>query len=1107
MSEEYKWRDKSKIHTSYHTYELLLVSLQNRRYYQAKQILKDIAEDTKEIGEALRQRCLALSKLPDARQSQRMSLESEYPFCIINDLERIDRLWKLSKSAKGFIADSAWEQLEHAEKFWNHEWRKLDCAYRIEQGHNRTACFCFGTIDLLDIIPTPSSLWANFFRMKLAEHPGVSGLLSYPMHLVKRVREINPNPLSQYCCCSAEHRANREVKDLNRIVPERKDDPRFVLYTFIHRPPDWDREKKKEFLERAVDFLLEARFGDGDCRPQFARKHDQYLRDHDDFPWRAKKELFMTFSSTFPLVLKSEMQSLKDASVYLSILAKEGEKECNFPLSTSSIVGWYDSFLLDPDAGQPAFNPQGVSTHPERFQLYLKVTKTGVGDEQSYTRLHRVVKNVLALLDQVGLKPFPPGKNHKPIRKREKFVIYKRFYFWDYLIVFQTQNISRLVHFLIDEVPRLRDIEHSATIPLWRTAGDPDPIYPTSEDFVLIDPALVPDPASDHQKEPRDSWKDLIEVVPQIDNFLSSGPGGGNQDLFDNMINWNLDMLSQQYRWLISYISQMEKSWESQVQGTQAAGKNRKSTFQWLRKHLESNLYSLLVLANPATYKFYTNSYIWLMIQAHRERLDSVKKLIVWIASEYNERTEGAQAVTLTEHFVKVGEQTGVMDMYIDAADRLFRHYCSKPKINARTRDIIWNELFRDYHWKGISSSSSGEELEIIPMFEILFLPVDFKFNTIGSLLPIAHEAAHQVLFWIDPDPDSELGKKLAGKNSGLKSFGDEVWMPMLKATFEHAEANNADPARLKNALISPESVSSAKSTTSWKDLETYCTLEPKSPRKQLHYFEFLADVMGLLSAGPALLRGLMFLYRYLPSFSPLESPVDLLKGPSRGGVFSPGAAKAPGLSQVHPPTWLRIAYLHLICQRLKWIEDDLFKIEAMVRNHFREYEIRDGKNLGELLFDFDIDKFPEKLDGLLTPEEKTLEYYFYTGMRQDTDNSFIYNLLRWIQLYGDYSLFYPFPLKDDFGSPEATREAKTKYPDVIALVNQYTAQIGDRLIYNDEVVTDAPLRYIAAAAMLPGLNHPSNCMGRIIHSLYYSHREDSEFISELRRRTKLDFV
>jgi len=118
---------------------------------------------------------------------------------------------------------------------------------------------------------------------------------------------------------------------------------------------------------------------------------------------------------------------------------------------------------------------------------------------------------------------------------------------------------------------------------------------------------------------------------------------------------------------------------------------------------------------------------------------------------------------------------------------------------------------------------------------------------------------------------------------------------------------------------------------------------------------------------------------------------------------------------------------------------------------------------------------------------------FIYKALEEEP--ALLWNCLQWFHEHAERFLFYPVPGKSCHGDSDRSR-----YALAVRWVDQYCKDLAERLLFNDELLLEAPLQHISAAAELPLIERPVYCSGRILLSLHYSANKYQTFQQQLRR-------
>ena len=399
-----------------------------------------------------------------------------------------------------------------------------------------------------------------------------------------------------------------------------------------------------------------------------------------------------------------------------------------------------------------------------------------------------------------------------------------------------------------------------------------------------------------------------------------------------------------------------------------------------------------------------------------------------------------------TESTMYFTEQSGVHDLAIEAARRLFIEYLGGPK-----SDSIFSREFRPerHLWHGIVMPSTGFDFSVVSRFQILTLPVDFKFHSHGKLIPLAHEASHVVFDVIDSLEETRA------------RFVADVLGPWITAAIDIADITWSVSAE-RSAEVRGEVID---------ELER-CLPDHKNARP-LARLELLCDVFGAIGAGPAY---------YASVFPYLTRARQPRRDDSRLRRHLPRQDPARPDMDTSLPYWIRNRTGIALGRALGWFQPDspgdsdpweIFRY--MAESHVRHDQSDIALEQHIRLKDY----------GPLWSRRPW--YYLMRALEEIPELACA--ICRFTEGVGDDYLFYPFV--DDDKEREAIRHA----------VNALCENTMARMMFNDEVVMDVNAKYLAAATMLPPYGRPHHSPSRSLHSLFYSEAKRTTSIQRALKR------
>ncbi len=941
---------------------------------------------------------------------------------------------------------------------------KIACPYIHEAAEKKSRLgtstnysLCFGTRDMATVLPLCHSLSSSIYRTSLINQENVTSLLGYPASRID---------LSKSC---------------RNYHPDEKlsESPRFVAYTFFHRPirrnmltqassdenSDKTTKNKAEKLQVTIQSI---------CREHMRYKS---LESRLNTKIPLHPELFLTFSTAFPYMLKSEHATLEQLIGFLLRV----DDEIDHVNQISTVLAWFDpqhmALQTDSETPPPPKNETipaleaKAATQRYNFRLLVKCRGTLITTSEDLKKLFEKkqieVRNILPATEEKGETWWLP-----------------RPYFWDFFMVVRTADVFGLLE-TIAKIREREDVSAVATMPLL----SPNPDMPEEDLRKLKE--YKSSKKEEHLKYLHSQFQDLASVyneirkrnwtnfdrhwknfVPHVFKHMQETTRQTGVELFFNQQWINL---FQELNWVIGCIAQLREAWHHQVylRGLDGNRKSPPTTFDLMEKRLKCWLTDTLDSSEHPGIEHYRNGIR--LVQRSEKALRN-------ITAELNEKTEGLQAVRSSDNLVRIGETTGVIDMVVESIGRLFRHYCSRPNTEST---LAWAETPKRLEWNGIVCSSTGDDFSLNTEWRLLYLPAGSKFIGLeyASYLMVAHEACHQIAHMIDlyeefykQDTFDPLQEENHGERKILKEirtdFDENVWNDLCEA------CNRTEEETLGNRRLE----------CSNKVL--------RSKRICLDRFEFLSDILASITAGPAYLKCLIA--------NAFEESDSIQR------VFN---RKRMRLGSIHPPLWLRTLILYTTYLKLGWIERDCFDCDSSIQHYWNnifshEPPFVPGKRsqsletyLAPLLSDIeqrDFESASMKLGSYIRALGRESSYRKYIWpehfilltLFHENGLDWLKKLVCWCSINGNRFLFFPLSKNHDWEN----------YSLTVRAVNDYCCDLSERMLKNSEIILNAPLKYIAAVGVSFGLEYqmPYVNQFRILHSLYYSDdKEGYELLSK----------
>ena len=1048
-----KKRVKDQIQTSHLMYDFSIVSFKNKRqkkHQKFTELVDIVTNELNTIKQIKESHCDGYRKLYnqiDKNYCGECPIKEECLtkclICTYISQEKRKEAYVLAEKRKQFhVMDLLEERKGIQDRCWNYKIKERKCVEALSVNSNTLPFSCvFGSMGFILNIPFSSSFWANRFRMGLLLNESIYSLNNFPMHRIKYKYEYKKEPKKK-------SEFSSECIDLFPNSGSKI----FVVYIFLQRFSDLSFKTKnsgnraKYIIELAEYFLGSERID-----PKINNHLETYGIDYK----KLRMNLFLTYSISFPFVVKAEFKTMKEVSAFITIL------NCESRISQfSTIIGWHDhDFLLNGST-------ECELKQPVVLQILFKTSR----------RVSHVANVFISRLK----KHFSPKEcdivkvdNYNEFGARMSQDWIERPFYWDLSIFIETKNLSKLLKFLIEGIDDIKGVITYSVMPIFYSNIDKTTLPLPKTDTKKINEEEDEENVDNSLEESKKTWEKGIECFR---NYEYDIPDTVSRVCDDSLlIRWN--HLRQECRWLISYTNQLKKIWvykgnrfntQEETKGQTPFSKIEKYLTKTLDRILEhDNAFFLLqknIRLHAKKLEAVMSNELWECYLEINKELNRIKGCLIAIKYEFNTKIEASQIVNLMAPLSTASDPSGVTDLTMEAARRLFKHYCSKPN----TESPVWGPRIKENplieEWNGIVTSTDSKDFHLISKLQLLYIPIDIKFKTQGKFLILAHEAAHQILYTIS-NSNQVLQKINHTKETVMESFKKNVW-DMLDETLEDWIYN----AKRNNKFDK-------------LDLDRFDSIIPEvlgpdnSGKYNFYNHEFLCDILGLLSAGPGYIR---------PFFNMLYVP-----------------RKEDAKKRIHPPMWLRISIMVSICHGLGWLklkEDkdiinhtdkstieeynqyyDIFEIFKITKHHFQTYETIERINLWEGLLDFDI--LLQKLDS----SEYRFEVALLGALSTMSGKAFLKELVTWLHLHGDNFLYYPL-------SKEVQLEEENKidlwrtYLDRVAVRNQFTLHLSDKMVLNNEVILKAPLKYIVAVSCLPDVTHPQYSSGRIIHSLCYAH-------------------
>jgi hypothetical protein len=142
---------------------------------------------------------------------------------------------------------------------------------------------------------------------------------------------------------------------------------------------------------------------------------------------------------------------------------------------------------------------------------------------------------------------------------------------------------------------------------------------------------------------------------------------------------------------------------------------------------------------------------------AEIENINTIlNQVLVLLTNEFQFRKEGKQLSLLSFPISGPAQRTGISDIMLSSFHRLARDYFPIFKIDQNQLSDVVRKAFRDFFcWKGLVTAQIPPGVEpgatrknfwIHPLFEIIYLPTEIRLHLRHKLIPLSHEIGHLLL-------------------------------------------------------------------------------------------------------------------------------------------------------------------------------------------------------------------------------------------------------------------------------------------------------------------------------------------------------------------------
>ena len=607
-----------------------------------------------------------------------------------------------------------------------------DCSKEMAEAERIIYSMGFGNkMDFIYQVPCNHTMWSTEFRRQIVAHDKrgeISTIFSIPSYRIK----TEPRKTKGEEEVAADQEGKSNIRE------------GLVTFTFLTFPPNL-RGSPVE--------------GEG-SRAEHLRNLIGSLKTIQE---KYSFQIYLTMCTMFPMVLRTNFSNFDDLNLFLDEICRPKQQ-----LATGSctVISLYDQRYYQDD-----FPPKerrfvlkkGEEEKKARFRILLKTRIDG--EDLTIDDIVRGVIKILNGEDPTRRPPLPEGEDwpirvkgqshERPDEESSLLAFHNQPYFWDAVVEVETAAVGLLLEVVAEKVRPLQNIVRTTTFPI---------LPPRSTDGAE---KIMHDKPAGGKFEPLvslgEGYHKSFTSSPELSPFQREGvlSSQASQHPFQDPLNSRLYDLKVQYNSLTAYLEHLQRCWYSQIADySPQPNQSLPHTFPLLIYYLLEENKKLQARSEELKKNTITSDElreIWEDVEDSKELLEELLGETNNIVHTLNKRYMGWQAVTISEPVAWLGGQEGAMELSIDIAARLFRHYCSKPK---RPNIEPWKSFKKApwstfsvqegedrFQWKGIVSIFGGNDFALEPEYSLLHLHIYYTLQTQAYLLPLAHEASHQILY------------------------------------------------------------------------------------------------------------------------------------------------------------------------------------------------------------------------------------------------------------------------------------------------------------------------------------------------------------------------
>jgi hypothetical protein len=278
-------RKRTEIQSAIRHSDLVEIIASHRKVGESSRMYQAIEEVGDNLADMLGKRCAVVGHYYDVA-----GVKDGRVSCNLDADRYRQRLRALASSAPPG-ASEIYAEIDRAfdeNRFWASNGRHLECSkWMANRQLGLYSSPAFGRLDYFLVLPATHNYWSIVARSELGARDDVAGLLCFPAHRIKHTFS--------------------EGGDASEYLSFHPNEPTLVAFTFLEFPHlgNYSTSSPGEYLRQLINDLL------GYQEEGSAPESPGFWSGIEDAREKMRLEVFITFSTRYPVVLKSEHTSVR----------------------------------------------------------------------------------------------------------------------------------------------------------------------------------------------------------------------------------------------------------------------------------------------------------------------------------------------------------------------------------------------------------------------------------------------------------------------------------------------------------------------------------------------------------------------------------------------------------------------------------------------------------------------------------------------------------------------------------------------------------------------------------------------------------------------------